>query len=57
MLVVCAWCGRVLGTKPSLGQSGVSHGICLDCEKKYFAEKAGKVVEIKRGEHKRQDNS
>jgi len=38
IVVVCAWCGKGLGTKPGLGQSGVSHGICPECEKKHFPE-------------------
>lgn len=40
ILVVCAWCGEELGRKPGLGQSGISHGICLDCQEKYFPKTA-----------------
>ncbi len=36
MLVICAWCGKVIRTKPGLGQSGVSHGICPECEQRFY---------------------
>lgn len=32
ILVVCAWCGEVMGYKPGEGVAGASHGICPDCE-------------------------
>ena len=38
IVVICAWCGKVQGTKPGLGQSGVSHGICPECEQKHLPE-------------------
>jgi len=28
MTVICAWCGRMLGSKPG---EGTSHGICAEC--------------------------
>ncbi len=31
MRVVCAYCGRDLGTKPGGADDDVSHGICDDC--------------------------
>ena len=31
MVVVCAWCERFLGIKPSK-HGGVSHGICRPCQ-------------------------
>ena len=36
IMVVCAWCGKKLGRKNGVGQSGVSHGICLECQQKRF---------------------
>jgi len=44
IVVICAWCGKGLGTKPGLGQSGVSHGICPECEQKHFP-KVGEPVQ------------
>ena len=38
ILVICAWCGAEVGRKPGFGKSGVSHGICLECEQKHFPE-------------------
>lgn len=35
MLVVCSWCGKAMYTKPGLGQVGVSHGLCSECQRKY----------------------
>ncbi|MCK9597605.1 MAG: hypothetical protein M0R06_01115 [Sphaerochaeta sp.] len=29
--IVCAWCGKPMGSKPGDGQTGVSHGICPEC--------------------------
>lgn len=37
MLVVCAWCRRVLGAKDS-EVSGVTHGICPACRSAQEAE-------------------
>lgn len=31
LVIICAWCGKHLGTKP--GGDGVTHGICADCAK------------------------
>ena len=32
---VCAWCDRVLGTKP--GPPGVTHAMCDSCAPKFLA--------------------
>lgn len=46
IVVVCAWCSKVIDRKPGLGQSGVSHGICDKCEQEYFPNTfGGKEVE------------
>ena len=39
MTVVCAWCSRVLGTKPGPAGS-VTHGICTDCIEQYFPKES-----------------
>ena len=36
--VICAWCGKPLGTKDGDGQTGVSHGICHDCHETLISE-------------------
>lgn len=33
--VICAWCGKEIGRKPGLGETGISHGICDECEQKW----------------------
>lgn len=33
LMVVCAWCGKVMGEKEGKGVSGVSHSICDECTK------------------------
>ena len=38
IMLVCAWCGREIDRKPGLGQSGVSHGCCDECQRKYFPQ-------------------
>ena len=35
-MVICAWCGKDLGTKEDM--EGVGHGICPECKKKHFPE-------------------
>lgn len=35
--IICGWCQRTLGWK--IG-AGTSHGICSDCEKKFFGTEA-----------------
>lgn len=34
--IVCAWCGKGMGSKDGEGQEGITHSICLDCKKKHF---------------------
>lgn len=34
IVVICAWCGNVMGKKPGLGQTGISHGMCDECLQK-----------------------
>jgi len=34
--VICAWCGKEMGRKPGLGETGISHSICPECMQKYF---------------------
>jgi len=36
LIVQCAWCNKPLGQKDGKGVSGISHGICKSCVKKYF---------------------
>ncbi len=38
MMVICAWCGKKMGSKPGLGQTGVSHGLCPECQQKWEGE-------------------
>ncbi len=38
MVVICAWCGKAKDRKPNLGRPIVSHGICPECQQKYFPE-------------------
>ncbi len=35
MVVICAWCGKEMSRKPGLGETGISHGICAECDKKW----------------------
>jgi len=42
--VVCAWCGKILGTKNVVvpeGLPAVTHGICSDCQEKQMEEGRG----------------
>ena len=34
MIVVCAWCQRVLGVKAPEDEVAVSHGICRSCSER-----------------------
>jgi hypothetical protein len=36
LTVNCAWCGKNMGTKPGNGLSGITHGICPECEAKQY---------------------
>jgi len=33
--IVCAWCGKDMGSKDGEGQEGITHAICPDCKKKF----------------------
>jgi len=39
IIVICAWCSKVIDKKPGLGQSGAAHGICPECQQKYFPKR------------------
>jgi hypothetical protein len=43
LVVVCAWCQRDLGTKPSR-EAGISHGICRLCSAAFRAERNAKAA-------------
>ena len=34
LTVICAWCGKDLGTKDGKGTTGITHGICKECAEK-----------------------
>jgi predicted amidophosphoribosyltransferase len=40
--IICAWCGRLLGTKecncPGSTENRTTHGICDGCKEKVLAE-------------------
>ena len=36
--IVCAWCGRPMGTKPGHADLPVSHSICPECARKLCVE-------------------
>lgn len=36
ILVICAWCNKVIDRKPNLGRPVVSGGICPECVQKNF---------------------
>lgn len=38
IVLMCVWCGTEIGKKPTLAESGISYGICDECEQKYFPE-------------------
>ena len=38
LLSICAWCGLYLGYKDGQGQTGLSHGLCGECEKVWMEE-------------------
>lgn len=40
IVVICAWCGKVMGKKPGLGQTGISHGMCDECLQREVGESA-----------------
>ena len=44
MKVVCAWCKKDLGEKEPLKDKSITHGICPECEAKYFPEQGGRPI-------------
>ncbi|MFA5401242.1 MAG: hypothetical protein WC359_12415 [Dehalococcoidia bacterium] len=50
MIVKCAWCSKEMGEKPPYENKEVTHGICEECQKKYFGDIPGvkKAVELRR---------
>jgi len=36
IVIICAWCGKEMRRERGLGQSIVSHGICLECQQENF---------------------
>ena len=34
LVIRCAWCGKVQGTKDGEGQTGETSTICAECERK-----------------------
>ncbi len=45
LIVVCSWCGKVLGKKEGNGQSGITHGICPECAIKTLVEQEAVPIE------------
>jgi len=39
LVIKCAWCGRYLGEKEPYEDKSVTHGICPECQAKYFPKK------------------
>jgi len=42
MIIRCAWCKRIIGTKPPFGgeyEKEITDGICPSCELKYFGRR------------------
>ena len=39
MRIVCAWCGKEMGQKEPLEDTGVTHAICPEC----FLKQTGKT--------------
>lgn len=31
MKIVCAWCGKYLGEKEPMSDTGTTHGLCQEC--------------------------
>lgn len=36
MLIFCSWCKKFMGEKEPKWDKIISHGLCPDCEKKFF---------------------
>lgn len=41
LTIICAWCGKDMGTKDGQGTTGTSHGICAECSKKFTNDEKG----------------
>jgi len=48
IVVICAWCSKVIDKKPGLGKPVVSHGICRECVQKYFPETTSRDTKSRR---------
>ena len=44
MKIVCAWCGKEMGTKDGEGQAGTTHGICSGCLEQQLRFSRGSCV-------------
>ena len=40
LIIICAWCGRLMGEKDGEGVEGITHSICPVCLKEQLAEVA-----------------
>ena len=38
MIIICAWCQRLLGKKEPVEDERITHGICLECQVKLLLE-------------------
>lgn len=41
MRIICAWCGKGLGTKKPRENKNITHGICKKCAEKAFRKVEG----------------
>ena len=54
MIIKCAWCGKIVGTKPPFGgwrDKEIVDGICDDCLNEHFPHHADNIrgcLEVKR---------
>ena len=48
MIIQCAWCKKIMGTKEPYGKHSevISHGICRQCEKEFLSESTGEADRI-----------
>ena len=46
VIVICAWCKRVLGMKEPVEDERITHGICSECQLKLIRE--AKNLKIRR---------
>lgn len=38
LTVTCAWCGEEMGSRPGVGVSGHSHGMCSRCAESFLTQ-------------------